>query len=405
MLSVFWTCIFDHASDGMNLVFLTTPNFTGSRSMPRFAALVGEGMRERGHSVEYRTAECKVSRFFPPSPAPLLKWARYVDQYLLFPSALRRSIQSDSDKTLYIVTDQGLGMWIPEIVTRPHVLHCHDMLAIRSSLGDFPENRLSLTGRLYQSRIRSGLSRANNFISVSEATRNSLHMIRGIPAGISEVIHNAQNRPIQRMSLEEASNCLQISVPLPEQRPIIHVGGNQWYKNREGVLQIYTAYAATSSDPAPLWMIGGEPTPAMRLLERMVPSQGRVHFMTDVTDCKLSAIYSLAAALLFPSLEEGFGWPVAEAMAFGCPVITTGIAPMTEVGGESVVYVPRAGLSHQRQEWAASCARILNKTLSLSDDQKTMMIKRGIDRATRFNRDDFLDRCEFIYSSILANNS
>ena len=54
----------------------------------------------------------------------------------------------------------------------------------------------------------------------------------------------------------------------------------------------------------------------------------------------LAALYSGAELLLFPSLEEGFGWPIIEAQASGCRVVTTGKAPMTEVGGNAAFYLP-----------------------------------------------------------------
>jgi glycosyltransferase involved in cell wall biosynthesis len=388
----------------MNLVLLVTPSYLGSKSMPLFATMVGEGMRKRGHSVHYRTPQNVALRSWFTRPSFISKWAGYVDQYLLFPGVLRGDMLSDPDDTLYVVSDQGLGMWVPEICKRPHVVHCHDLLAIRSSRGEFPDRRLSTTGRFYQSRIRSGLAKASNFISVSEATRNSLHSILGIPTGISEVIPNALNRPLSPMTLNEAAKLLGVPVPSPKERPIIHVGGNQWYKNREGVLQIYNAYVATEPHPSPLWMIGREPTSALRLLAQNVPAPGRVIFMTDIPDRDLSAIYSLAALLLFPSLEEGFGWPIAEAMACGCPVITTGNAPMTEVGGNAAVYIPRAGLSVRRNEWANQCASVLRATLDFPQHRRDQLIALSLGRAAGFDLTQFLDRCEAVYRKILASH-
>ncbi|WP_198660029.1 glycosyltransferase [Acidithiobacillus ferrivorans] len=52
----------------------------------------------------------------------------------------------------------------------------------------------------------------------------------------------------------------------------------------------------------------------------------------------LRALYSGAALLLFPSLQEGFGWPIVEAQACGCLVATTNRAPMTAVGGQGDIY-------------------------------------------------------------------
>jgi glycosyltransferase involved in cell wall biosynthesis len=53
----------------------------------------------------------------------------------------------------------------------------------------------------------------------------------------------------------------------------------------------------------------------------------------------LMELYCNASALLFPSFEEGFGWPVLEGQACGCPVVTTGRPPMTEVAGKAAVFI------------------------------------------------------------------
>jgi glycosyltransferase involved in cell wall biosynthesis len=63
-----------------------------------------------------------------------------------------------------------------------------------------------------------------------------------------------------------------------------------------------------------------------------------VVLFSNVSSEHLEAFYGLAEALIFPSWEEGFGWPIAEAQACGCPVFTSNREPMTEVGGESALY-------------------------------------------------------------------
>ncbi|MBC8009252.1 MAG: glycosyltransferase, partial [Burkholderiales bacterium] len=60
--------------------------------------------------------------------------------------------------------------------------------------------------------------------------------------------------------------------------------------------------------------------------------------LSGIDGPQLEALYNLAEGLLFPSLAEGFGWPVAEAQACGCPVFASERAPITEVGGSHAVY-------------------------------------------------------------------
>jgi glycosyltransferase involved in cell wall biosynthesis len=385
----------------MNLVFLTTPPFLGSRSMPRYASLLGEGMRERGHAVAFRTAEPVISKLLAECPAPVSKWACHADQNLLFPVTFRRSLKSDPADTLYIVTDQGLGMWVPLLAGRPHVIHCHDLLAIRSALGEFPENPTGFSGRIYQKMILSGLREGKNFLSVSQETRGHLSRIIGIPPGLSEVVPNAMNRSARCIDAAEATALLRIA-PFPEGRaPILHVGGNQWYKNRAGVLRLYEAYVRSSPDPRPLWMAG--PPPAKRLLDFRGRMEGgdRVTFLSDPSDAELDACYSLASLLLHPSLEEGFGWPVAEAMARGCPVITTGLAPMTEVGGDAAFYIPRMPVEGEIGPWLRHGADTIRTVLGMSPAERSERIGRGFENSRRFDKDLFLDACETLYGRIL----
>ncbi|MEI6377903.1 MAG: glycosyltransferase [bacterium] len=389
----------------MKIVLLTVPPSSGSQSMPRFARLIGEGMRERGHQVEYMTSGDLCSARSSILPRWLRKWSAYADQYLLFPRVLREKVATAPRDTLFVVTDQGLGMWVPPVSGRPHVIHCHDLLAIRSALGEFPENPTGFSGRIYQRMILSGLKQGGNFISVSEATCESLTRLLGIPGGISEVVPNALNRPVDRLDPREAAALLGNSPVREDRRPILHVGGNQWYKNRLGVLRLYERYARSTRDPRPLCMAGAPPEKQLISYYERMDCRELVTFVTGLNDAELDAYYSLASLLLHPSLEEGFGWPVAEAQAHGCPVITTGIPPMTEVGGASAFYIPRMPVSGEIRHWLDEGADMIKKVLELPQQEREERIRTGLVNASRFDRESFLDACESFYRKILRTSA
>ncbi|MEI8340605.1 MAG: glycosyltransferase, partial [Verrucomicrobiota bacterium] len=111
---------------------------------------------------------------------------------------------------------------------------------------------------------------------------------------------------------------------------LLHVGGGQWYKNRDGVLAIYAELRRIIGKNPPALIMVGPP------LDDAPPG---VESISGVDNERLRALYSGAELLLFPSLEEGFGWPIVEAQACGCRVVTTGKAPMTEVGGTAAFYI------------------------------------------------------------------
>jgi glycosyltransferase involved in cell wall biosynthesis len=88
---------------------------------------------------------------------------------------------------------------------------------------------------------------------------------------------------------------------------------------------------------ARLVMAGPALPPALR--EAAQALGGAVVECVALSDEQLRAIYTGATALLFPSLEEGFGWPILEAQACACPVITSGRSPMTDIAGNAAIFI------------------------------------------------------------------
>jgi glycosyltransferase involved in cell wall biosynthesis len=389
----------------MRLVLLTHPAALGSASMPRFAGMISSAMAQRGHAVEVWTSSQTFGRTFIPS-AFVRKWLGYVDQFLLYPLELRRQIEQQPKDTLFVVADQALGMWVPRLAHRPHVIHCHDFLALKSALGELPGQQTGWTGRRYQDLIRLGFSRGQTFVSVSDKTRDDLHRFLPTNPKISEVVHNGLNHPFRPMEPAERIALLaKTGLELPESGILVHVGGNQWYKNRAGVLKIYRAYAAIDSQPAALWLIGSRPTPALVDLAAAIPKPGNVCFVSGLSNEQVNAAYSHAKALLFPSLDEGFGWPIAEAMAAGCPVITTNAAPMTEVAGQAARLIPRMPAQAGDQvAWAAGAAVIVNQIVHLDAGSRSLFVENGRQNALRFKSTSALDAYEQIYSRVLAQH-
>lgn len=389
----------------MRLVLLTHPAALGSESMPRFAGMISRAMAARGHKVELWTSSPKLGRL--PIRSPFVrKWLGYGDQFLLYPGTLQRQVNRQPENTLFVVADQALGIWVPRLAHRPHVIHCHDFMALKSALGEFPENATGWTGRQYQRLIQKGFSCGQAFISVSGKTRDDLHRLLPQAPPLSEAVHNGLNHPFRSMVLPERISLLQpTGVKILEHGLMVHVGGNLWYKNRMGVLKIYRAFAMAHPHPPALWMVGATPTKPLLELAASMPAPGKVHFLTGLSNEQVNAAYSHARVLLFPSLEEGFGWPIAEAMASGCPVITTGIAPMTEVAGDAAYLIPRMPTDAAGHEnWAKSAAGVLNEVVSLDETGRANLVAKGKLNATRFDTETALNAYERIYESVLERN-
>jgi glycosyltransferase involved in cell wall biosynthesis len=120
---------------------------------------------------------------------------------------------------------------------------------------------------------------------------------------------------------------------------MIHVGANVWYKNLAGVIRIFSRLITLpETRDLHLVMVGNSRYGDLKDLVTKADLTGRVTMLTNLANEDLCALYSGACGLLFPSLCEGFGWPIIEAQACGCPVFATDRPPMTEVGGDGAVY-------------------------------------------------------------------
>lgn len=386
----------------MHIIQFTHPDFINSQSMPRFARMISDAMIERGYAIECWSA--KPITYLLPVPAALKKWLGYIDQFIIFPLQVRLRLRNTPKNTLFVFSDQALGPWVPLVSERPHVIHVHDFLALRSALGEYPQNPTSRTGRAYQWLIRRGFSKGKNFISVSQQTREDLHRFLPAPPEVSEVVYNGLNYPYHPMTTIDCARVFDgcdSSLPLGEF--LLHIGGNQWYKNRMGVLEIYAAYANACPNPVPLLMIGPPPTQAMQEITVKLPATAQVRFISGLSNEQVCAAYSSARLLLFPSIAEGFGWPIAEAMACGCPVLTTGRPPMNEVGGDAAFYIPekpqKVGEIHA---WAENAAHQIIAILGQSPDSRNSVRESCLRNAARFDTDKTIASYENIYLKALT---
>ncbi len=307
-------------------------------SMLRYADFLRAGMVERGHQVEMIHPQPVFGNLVRRSG--VRKWLGYIDKYLMFPPVLRsRSRGFD----LVHICDHSNAVYLPHTKGGAVSVTCHDLLAIASAKGRFPQQKISFTGKMQQRWIRGHLARARNVVCVSHNTaREFAEQVCGDTGNVA-VIPNPLSFAGGAASQQSVER-LRSSLGLGEgESYLFHVGGNHWYKNRPGVLRIYRALREAlraSGGIAPRLVMAGEPfSDEMREFMSRSDLQSSVIEVVQPSDDDLRTLYSGALALLFPSLYEGFGWPIIEAQSCGCPVITSDRAPMTEVGGDSVMYV------------------------------------------------------------------
>jgi glycosyltransferase involved in cell wall biosynthesis len=256
---------------------------------------------------------------------------------------------------------------------------------------------------LLQRWILSGLRRATHVVCDSEQTRKELLCLAPELEGRSSLVEVPLSYPFFPMPPGQAAQHLARlgldATPGPGvRRFLFHIGGNQWYKNREGVIRIFGQLRAryphlTASPPLYLVMAGKHPTETMRRMVEEGEMTESVVFTGTVSDEELCALYSLAEALIFPSLREGFGWPLIEAQACGCPVVTSDLAPMNQVAGPAALL---ASLERS-SDFVDQLARLLSEDPALREGRKAEVCHH----ASRFTPENFLKRILVAYKIVL----
>jgi glycosyltransferase involved in cell wall biosynthesis len=367
--------------------------------MERYAGMLRDLLTGHGWRVDLIRPEPFFGRL-RRSAHGLGKWLGYLDKFILFPLALRRRItleKAQRQPFVVHICDHSNAIYTRWLGDVPHLVTCHDLLAIESALGLIPEHRTGWTGRILQHWILSGLRRAARVICVSQETRKRLLELAPNLADRSSVIENALNFPYAPMSVDEAKAALSaLAGEQPfqpgEDRYLLHVGGNAWYKNREGVLRILGEVHAHARCPIKLVLAGKPPTPTLRHLVEKLGLTQRVIFVGTVSDEQLRALYSMAEALVFPSWREGFGWPMIEAQACGCLVVTSDRAPMNQIAG------PAALLADPNDP--AEFARRIEELGSESPELHRRRRAEALRHAGKFRPEHFLWQILQIYEAV-----
>lgn len=358
------------------------------QSMQRFADLMHTLLTAAGHEVRLLKPEPLLGKL-KPGEVGLGKWLGYIDRFILFRWRLRLAARWAD---VVHVCDHGNAMYVNMLGGKPNVVTCHDLLAVQSARGELPGVATSFSGRIFQRWILAGLCQAQYVVCVSEQTRSELQRLSGLPAVRCSVVPNALNYPYRPMETHAARERLRRLGAIEPWPFFVHVGGNQWYKNRVGVVRLFMQLAALPQFQAHHLILAGKPWPDdLRSLVLGSGLAARIHEWTEVANEDLCAMYSTAEALLFPSLQEGFGWPIAEAQTCGCPVVTTNRAPMTEVGGDAAVYIDPDDM--------VGAATLIARALDL----RQTLVAAGLRNADRFASEKMAAGYVAAYRSVLSD--
>lgn len=276
-----------------------------------------------------------------------------------------------ADYDVFHIVDQSYAHLVRVLPGERTIVTCHDLDAIQPALAD-PRSRLT-PGRLLADRILGGLTRAAHVACVSQATRAQLLATGKVRPERVSVVYEGVHPACSAASHAPG-------VPSSTDHPeILHVGSTIPRKRIDVLLEIF-AGVRRQFPGARLIRVGGTMTSGHRALAGKLGIAGAVTEMPFLEREDLTALYQRASVVVLPSDREGFGLPVAEAMACGAPVVASAIPALQEIGGSAAVYCPPGDVP----AWTAAIAMLLRE--QQNDPQaRTARQQHAIANAARFN--------------------
>jgi glycosyltransferase involved in cell wall biosynthesis len=264
----------------------------------------------------------------------------------------------------------GLNQRLPHARMRRAVATFHDLFVLT---GDYstPEFRLRFAGQ-----ARQAAARADRIIAVSRFTARQVVDLLGVEAGRVRVVHHGVR--------------VAAAMPAVREKVILHVGAIQHRKN---ITRLVDAFEGVDGEWQ-LVLAGSAGYGAPEILARIAraSSRDRIRVLGYVPAAELAGWYRRAAIFAFPSLDEGFGMPVLEAMAAGIPVIASNRSAVPEVAGEAAWLV--------NPECTDELANALAE-LTRNPERRAELARLGILRASEFSWDRAVEQTWQVYRELL----
>lgn len=242
------------------------------------------------------------------------------------PWNLRTARRASRECDVYLSTISYLSPWF---LTIPSVLVVHDMIAFDSAR--LPNRRSALVER---ATIRPALRRAGGVITISDSTRRDLVGVAPrVASKVRVVLDAAEERFTAQGDTEAVARKHELNRPF-----VLAVGTLEPRKNLPRLIEAYATLPDDLRAEYDLVLVGASGWGSDETFGAIARFASSVRTLGYVDDEDLPALYRRASLLAFPSIYEGFGFPVLEAMQSGTPVLTTEVSSIPEVGGDAVRY-------------------------------------------------------------------
>lgn len=286
------------------------------------------------------------------------------------------------DLDIYHGLSHELPIWIEKSNIKT-VVTIHDLIYLR-----YPEYYHRIDRKIYDQKFRRACKVATCIHAISEQTKQDLMTYFFIPEGKIRVIYQSINPVFFERIDDEKKLELRKKYQLPA-KFILSVGTVEPRKNLLGLLE----GMVQSKAYVPLVVVGKLTDYQLKVQKFIEADLNRleVFFLSRIPDDELAVIYQMAEVMVYPSFFEGFGLPVAEAQASGCPVITSHASSLPEVGGEAALYI-----NPLRPEAIGNALTTILSDATLRES----LVSKGLINAQRYTPANFARQLKHLYNTI-----
>jgi glycosyltransferase involved in cell wall biosynthesis len=281
------------------------------------------------------------------------------------------------EQTVLPAVCRGRLLWSPSgngsAFYHRQVVTFHDLFAL-----EHPEWYGKVYSMWYGFLLKRLATQALHLIAVSEYTRSRLVEVLGCKQERITVIHNGLTSGCERVGPEKIDSA-RVTLKIPTKRYLLSLSSLEKRKNLQTTLNAWARVHKSLPDDTWLVLAGPAANESVYGRQNLPTDLPRVLYTGYVPEEQLAGLYSGASLFLFPSLAEGFGLPLLEAMACGVRSITSNTTSLPEVGGDVVTYIDPI------DDEALAAAICREMRAGASPDNPHM---EAIKRARGFNWDD-----------------
>jgi glycosyltransferase involved in cell wall biosynthesis len=258
----------------------------------------------------------------------------------------------------------SLGTTAPALIRGRSVVTIHDLI-----YKHFPDAHGGLLAAGMALLVPLAARRATRIVAISEAVKNDIVSFLRVPESRIDVVRHGPGA--ESVAKPSAEGELRTRLGLGDAPIVFSPSAHRPHKNLDRLID---AFARVRHDPEPLLLIPGYPTgheAALVNMARVAGVERRVRLLGWLSQGDFEALYRMASFLAFPSLAEGFGLPVVEAMQRGTPVLCSHIPALVELVGDAALVVD----PYSVEELAAGMGRLLG-----DERLRGVLSERGRDR-------------------------